>query len=97
MVNCGDVCTYGFLYSAGQVVGPGNRPASVQKAKSAKNDRNHRRLPPIEMTHVVFDGETRACAGLPQPLILKLYKQCIELLPYRCGSGKTHLFDSQAC
>ena len=37
MVNCGDVCTFGFLYTARQVAGPGDGPGSIQKAKSAKN------------------------------------------------------------
>ena len=27
----GDVCTYGFLYSVGQVAGPGIGPGSVHK------------------------------------------------------------------
>ena len=42
MVKRGDVCTFGFLYSGGPVAGPGDGPGGVQKAKSAKNDRNHR-------------------------------------------------------
>ena len=36
--NFGDVCTLGFLYSDGQVAGPGGGPGGVQKAKSAKSE-----------------------------------------------------------
>ena len=45
-----NVCTFGFLYSVSQVVGPGDRPSLVQKAKSAENYQNHHRLPPLNIS-----------------------------------------------
>ena len=52
MAICGDVSTFGFLYSVGQVARPGDGPGGVQKAKSAKNDRNHRALPLLAIAEV---------------------------------------------
>ena len=49
MVKWGDVCTFRFLYSDGQVARPGDGPGGIQKAKNAKNDRNHPGLPSILM------------------------------------------------
>ena len=52
MAIFGDVCTCAILYSVGQVARPGDGPGPVQKAISAKNDRNHRALPPLAMFYV---------------------------------------------
>ena len=49
MAIFGDVCTYGILYSDGQVARSGDRPGGVQKAKSAKSYRNHRALRPLRI------------------------------------------------
>ena len=36
MVNSGDVCTFGFLSSVGQIARPGDRPSGIQKLKVQK-------------------------------------------------------------
>ena len=44
MVNLGDVSTFGFLFSGGQVARPGGSSCKlycIRKAISAKNDWNH--------------------------------------------------------
>ena len=41
MVKWGEVCTFGFMYVGGPVARPGDGLGGVQKAKSAKNGRNH--------------------------------------------------------
>ena len=43
LVNRGEFCTFGFLYSDDKVAGPGDVPGHVQKAKSAKIEQNHPR------------------------------------------------------
>ena len=49
MVKRVDVCTFGFLYSAGQVARPVDGPGRIPKAKSAKNERNQPGLPSVVM------------------------------------------------
>ena len=52
MVKQVDVCTFGFLYSAGPVARSGDGPERIQKAKSAKNGRNQHGLPSVVMSTV---------------------------------------------
>ena len=49
MVKLGDVCTFVFLYSGSQVASPSGRAGGIQKAKSAKNNWNHPRLPSVSI------------------------------------------------
>ena len=57
MVKRVDVCTFGFLYSAGQVARPVDGPGRIPKAKSAKNERNQPGLPSVVMAAAKPSGQ----------------------------------------
>ena len=72
MVKWGDVCTFGFLYSAGPVGRPGDGSGGVQKAKSRKKRTESPRITksthgPQPMHHATAAGKKVQVKVRPWP------------------------------